>query len=329
MHGSELPEAIAAGVGEEVLKLGSEGQLLAIASLPPLSLLTTTVADRPIVILLNAGVLHRVGPHRMHVTLARQLAQRGLISVRLDLGGIGDSPATASAGTFVESAVADVRAAMNDLERRFGAKRFVLFGLCSGADNGIAAALVDERIAGLVVLDAHSYRTRRSQLRKLAHRVTAMGTSEAALWAASTVTRTAARVVRQQALTRIGRLKARLSAEQNDGSMVEPPAPGREPPPLEIFRGQLTRLADRGVKMLAVFSGAYGDRYNHRDQIFELFPELRGRIDHEYFPAANHMFTERAAQAELLVAVTNWLARHYLRPLPALSAGSSSSSALR
>ena len=61
----------------------------------------------------------------------------------------------------------------------------------------------------------------------------------------------------------------------------------------------------------------------------DITPELRGRIDHEYFPAANHMFTERAAQAELLVAVTNWLARHYLRPLPALSAGSSSSSALR
>jgi alpha/beta superfamily hydrolase len=310
MHGSEV--IAAGGWGEEVLKLGAEGQLLAIASLP-----RTVVAERPIVILLNAGVLHRVGPHRMHVTLARQLALRGMITVRLDLGGIGDSPSTATAGTFVESAVADVRAAMTDLSRRYGAKQFAIFGLCSGADNGIAAALVDDRIAGLVLLDAHSYRTGRSRLRKITQRIAAergdggvRGALKVARWGAGL----ASRVVRQQATARLARIKARLaaSAEHDDGSMVEPPAPGREPPPLEIFRAQLNQLADRGVKMLAVFSGAYGERYNHRDQLFELFPELRGRVDHEYFPAANHMFTERTAQADLLVAVTNWLARHFL-----------------
>jgi dienelactone hydrolase len=301
MHGSE---AIAAGVWEEVTRLGADGQLVGIVSHP-----SPVVADRPIVILLNAGVLHRVGPHRMHVTLARQLAQRGLLAVRLDLGGLGDSPATSSAGTFTESAVADVRAAMTDLSRRFGASRFVLFGLCSGADNGLATALEDPRVAALVLLDPHSYRNRRSQLRKLARRVTSMGGASAvARWGAGT----AARLVRQRASATLGRLKARLSSGEGGGAFEAPPAQGREPPPLPVFRAQLGQLVGRGVKILAVFSGAYGDRYNHRDQLFELFPELRGHLDHEYFPAANHMFTELAAQADLLVAVTSWLTRHFL-----------------
>lgn len=298
-HGSE---AIAGRVWEEVARLGNEGQLLGIVSNPP-----RLHAERPIVILLNAGVLHRVGPHRLHVSLARQLAQRGLLAVRLDLGGLGDSPATSIAGTFTESAVADVRAAMTDLSNRFGARRFVIFGLCSGADNGLAAALEDERIAGLVLLDPHSYRTRRSQLRKIAQRVTAMGNPvTVARWGLDT----AARVVRQQAAARLARLRARL-ARGGEGAEAEPPAQGREAPPPDIFRERLTQLADRGVKLLAVYSGAYGDRYNHRDQLFELFPELRGRIDHEYFPTANHMFTELAVQGALLTVVTTWLGRHF------------------
>ncbi len=314
MHGSE---AIAAGVWEEVAKLGSDGQLVGIVSHP-----SPVVAERPIVLVLNAGVLHRVGPHRLHVILARQLAQRGLLTVRLDLGGLGDSPASSSVGSFTESAVADVRAAMTDLERRFGASRFAIFGLCSGADNGLAAALEDPRIAALVLLDPHSYPTRRSQLRKLAKRISSMssagGASAVARWGVST----AARLVRQQTSLRVARLKARLADQGGVAPMVDPPAQGREPPPPDVFRAQLTALADRGVKMLAVFSGAYGDRYNHRDQLFELFPELRGRIDHEYFPDANHMFTERGAQTDLLVAVGNWLARHYLSsPTPLLGAG--------
>ena len=43
----------------------------------------------------------------------------------------------------------------------------------------------------------------------------------------------------------------------------------------------------------------------------ELFPELRGRMDHVYFPDANHTFTELAAQRELIATVTAWIARRF------------------
>jgi dienelactone hydrolase len=287
MHGCE---AIVGEVWEDVARMGADGQLLGIVARP-----SQGAVDRPLVIFLNAGVLHRVGPHRIHVSLARRLAQQGLTSLRLDLGGIGDSPATGHAGTFMESAVADIRGVMTELERSHGARRFVLFGLCSGADNGLAAALQDERIVGLVLLDPHSYPTRRSQLRKISKRAIALGSARAvATWGLALVAR---------------RVKTRWAARR-DGAAAESSG-GREPPPQETMRANLRTLVDRGVKILALYSGATDDRYNHRDQLFELFPELRGRIDHEYFPAANHMFTELTAQAALMSRVTTWVTRHF------------------
>ena len=48
-------------------------------------------ADRPAVIMTNAGTVHRIGPHRLYVDLARELAELGFTVLRMDLSGIGDS----------------------------------------------------------------------------------------------------------------------------------------------------------------------------------------------------------------------------------------------
>jgi len=89
------------------------------------------------------------------------------------------------------------------------------------------------------------------------------------------------------------------------------PSGKREAPPLPIYRAQLTQLVDRGVRILAIFSGIHGAGYNHPEQLFEWFPALRGRIDHAYFSDANHTFTELAVQAELVDTVTRWMAKNF------------------
>ena len=93
-------------VSETVLPISHDNHLVAVLSRPALA------RDRPAVIILNAGVLHRVGPHRLHVALARRLAARGLPALRIDLAGVGDSPGRGDGGSFRASAVADTRAAM-------------------------------------------------------------------------------------------------------------------------------------------------------------------------------------------------------------------------
>ena len=60
------------------------------------------VTAPPTVVLLNAGIVHRVGPNRMHVLLARALAAAGISSLRFDMSGIGDSPSRPEATTPLE-----------------------------------------------------------------------------------------------------------------------------------------------------------------------------------------------------------------------------------
>ncbi|KAB2882946.1 MAG: hypothetical protein F9K40_23225, partial [Kofleriaceae bacterium] len=144
---------------ERAMALGAEANLIGILSGPALPAASPSRTPRPVVIFLNAGVLHRVGPHRLHVNLARRLAARGISSLRLDLSGIGDSRSVPGSLSFRQSAVADTRAAMDQLGAELGARRFILFGLCSGADNALATAEVDPRVTGIIVLDPPAYVT--------------------------------------------------------------------------------------------------------------------------------------------------------------------------
>jgi dienelactone hydrolase len=276
---------------DEVLRFGPEGQLVGILS-PPAG--GKALSPPPVAVLvLSAGVLHRVGPHRFHVALTRRLAERGLPALRIDLGGIGDSTASTDAISFWESAVADTRVAMTGLTEAYGVRRFVLFGICAGADNSLSTALVDDRVAGIVLVDPAAYATQRSRLRELRRLAQLGGASEALRWAAR---RTRARV-RQE-------LEQRRRGD-------EPPATGRRYPPRETFRANLGTLADRGVGVLAVYAGIHAEYYNDADQLYELFPELRGRVDRAYFPEANHTFTQLEDQAALLDVTERWITSRY------------------
>jgi hypothetical protein len=291
-------------VKERAVALGAEGNLIGLMSEPALPPVPAVV--RPVVLFLNAGVIHRVGPHRLHVNLARRLAERGITSLRLDLSGIGDSRSVPGSLSFRQSSVADTRVAMDFLEAELGATRFVIFGLCSGADNALATADVDARVTGLVLLDAPAYVTRQAQARLLAARVGAFdGAPDALAWGAG--------VVGRRVRAGLERLLGNAAASEADSDEY---TGGRKLPPAEVFRAQLAALVDRKVAVFTVYSGALGVRYNHEDQVFELFPELRGKIDRAFFPGANHMFTELVEQRALMQAVLDWLERACRPPAP-------------
>jgi Serine aminopeptidase, S33 len=271
---------------EQVARLGRDGNVVGIRSDPPRAAGDPAPA-RPAVILLNAGVLHRVGPHRLHVNLARRLAEAGFPALRLDLSGIGDSDGVPGDLTFRESAVADTRAAMDQLADSLQAPSFILFGLCSGADNSLATAAADPRVAGVVLVDPPAYATVRSLLRRAFRPLPSPG-SLASL------------------ATGVLRL-----ARQRFGSGPSGPEGGRQLPAPAEFGAMLQRLADRDVKILALYSGIHGERYNAPDQLFEAFPALRGRLDLAWLPHANHVFTLGAHQQELITLVTGWCVRRF------------------
>lgn len=285
-------------LAEEIVRFGSEDALLGVVTVASRHGAERDNA-RPAVLISNAGVIHRVGPHRMNVVLARQFAKAGFAAMRYDVGGLGDSKATRGDLSFRDRSVADTRAAMDLIQRTRGIDRFVLFGLCSGADNGLATALVDPRVTGLMMVDPYTYVTARAQARKLETKLRTLGSARRiAEWGLSV----GARVVKNK-LEQVQRAK---ESEQQQETQE-----GREAPPKEVFGDWLKQLLDRRVSILALYSGALRERYNHEDQLFEVFPELRGRVDREWFPEANHTFTPRAAQSRLVNVATDWLTRRF------------------
>ena len=104
-------------------------------------------------ICITAGLLHHVGPHRMHVLLARSLTRRGISTLRFDLSGIGDSSVRSDDLPAQEVPVQEINDAIDELESR-GFKRFILFGICSGAVHAVKAAAGNPKIAGIILVNS-------------------------------------------------------------------------------------------------------------------------------------------------------------------------------
>jgi pimeloyl-ACP methyl ester carboxylesterase len=121
-------------------------------------------------VLLNAGLLHRVGPGRLYVSLARALSGLGFPVLRVDLFARGDSAITPDAvrDSTEEENYADIKLF---IDARFGEVPVVLGGLCSGADNAIRLAIRHDEVVGLILLDPICFKTRGFALRQSLHRL--------------------------------------------------------------------------------------------------------------------------------------------------------------
>ncbi len=159
---SVLSAGVAGGetVLERPLEFGPSGRLFGILSGPKPG---NGPPGEVGAILTSVGAMHRIGPGRFYVSLARALAQSGVPTLRFDLSGLGDSganPAAAENTLYLPSAADDVKAAMDHLEAQHGIRRFLLVGLCSGAYAAYTAARRDPRTAGLVVVNMPSFEWR-------------------------------------------------------------------------------------------------------------------------------------------------------------------------
>ena len=116
--------------------------------------------DRPALVFLNVGGNHHVGPHRMNVELARELAALGYLTFRFDVAGLGDSPAvpgTRENRIYTKDSIADVKSAMALMGEMRRTSRFVLVGLCSGSYLVYHTAIDDARVVGQVLLSPYAF----------------------------------------------------------------------------------------------------------------------------------------------------------------------------
>ncbi len=239
-------------------------------------------------LLFNAGVIHRIGPHRLNVKLARGLAEDSVASLRFDLSGLGDSRPPSGSASYTEQAVIDLRAAMDFVERQYGRKRFVIFGICSGAVNAQRAALADTRVAGIFMLDGFWYMSRWTRL--------------ALLWSRL-------RAHTPMSLLRRLLLPKRKAADPDASKKVEIFATdGSGNPPKPQFAEEMDRLTARGVDTCFLYSGSVDHLVSYQGQLRDAFPGAkfirRSRI--ERHPDLDHTAMTQHSQKKIVALVRGW-----------------------
>jgi alpha-beta hydrolase superfamily lysophospholipase len=156
----QLPLSVA---GTPVVELpvqvdtGTGSSLVGVLAMPAAA---GVARQRTAVLMLNSGAVHDIGPNRLWVRLARQWAARGLVVLRVDIAGIGDSPARPGAEenvVYSPHALQDVAAALAYLRDQAGADACHLVGLCSGAYHSLKAAVAGHPVASALIINPLTY----------------------------------------------------------------------------------------------------------------------------------------------------------------------------
>ncbi|KIG03785.1 alpha/beta fold hydrolase [Caballeronia concitans] len=119
----------------------------------------------PVFLLANTASSSRVGDSRLSVRIARDLARRGIASLRFDARGRGDSPAmpgatqsdTPYSRIYNPIATQDTAAAARWLSRQ-GYKSIFSFGICSGAYHALKAAVMETAITGVIAVNIPTFK---------------------------------------------------------------------------------------------------------------------------------------------------------------------------
>lgn len=243
-------------------------------------------ARRTALILLNPGLLRRTGPFRLYVQLARRLAAQGFVVLRFDQSGLGDSQL--SSRVSAQRKREDIVAAMDMVARETGVDRFVLGGLCSGADDAFNIAPIEPRVAGVILLDGVSYPTRGHWLRHYLPR----------LFDPARVLRFLRR--------RLGKAAAGTVAGAGNEDLRDFPSRA------EATR-RLESLDERGVHALLLYTGGAAYYHNHRRQARECFGKVMRspRMNTDYWAECDHTFYVREHREKLFARVTEWMSTRF------------------
>jgi pimeloyl-ACP methyl ester carboxylesterase len=277
---------------EEPLQFGEGGRLFGILTLP--SVPARSAQELPVFVVLSAGLLHRVGPYRLHVRLARELAQIGFPSLRVDLAGTGDSPPRPGL-TSQQSVAADFEEILAVLESRLGRLPLVLAGLCTGADNAVKLTLEEPRVVGMVLLDPICFPDRGFRARGLL--VKYMNPARYIEW-----------------LKRRFKALMRPHGKNLEHNISPDGFAFRDLPTRDELRAAIESIRERGGHVLSIFT-QYAIRYYNRtgqlgrvlgvDGYDQVCTEL-------FWPQAEHTYKLELHRRRLTEEIKTW-ASHYSR----------------
>jgi len=273
---------------ERVVQFGPGKCLVGITAQPA----ETSDGDKPAVVILNTGTIHRVGHHRMYVSMSRKLARAGHTVLRFDFSGLGDSAPHSSGQPLLRSNLSDIRSALDWLETTLKVSRVILIGLCSGADHAILYGHSDPRVAGLVLIDPYIPTTARYFIDYISRRMDLKSwrqfnfrKSKLMRLLLERLSRGLYRETGPQHLTFQG-LDARASLEQ-------------------VYHA----TAQARVQLLVICTGLHhAPRQTYREQFINAFDAVSfdDTLRLEFFEDADHTFSSARCRDELNDLVVGW-----------------------
>ncbi len=252
----------------------------------------------PAVLFVNMGVNVHSGHGRQTTRLARTLARGGVMSLRMDLRGAGDSASRPDGDLpfYRHDAVGDVRAAVDELVRS-GAGPIIAAGTCNGAYLAFHALCEDPRIGGAILVNLYCFDW------SLTHGGVPYGAMpvrhgaaylamlrDGATWRRILIGNTSA-VTIGAALVR--RIVTRLASR-----IRRTPAAGALPLPIAV---RIASVRQRGARLSLLYSaGDLGlvDLRLHLGSLDQAAAILGERV--QIVPAADHSFSAEPAQDLLL-----------------------------
>ena len=274
-------------MNERAVRVGSPAPLVGVITDPD-----DFQSSKPAVLILNSGLMHHIGTCRLSVKLARSLANSGLLSIRFDFSSIGDSEPRRGSKAFQESAPHEAIEVMDYLNKKRGINKFILFGLCSGADVAYDTALLDNRVVGIAQIDPYCYRTPRYYFNHYRKRLV-----DSDSW-------------KNFISKKIQLLVNKKSKEEGqDEAFFEKITSPRIFPPLNDIAAGLNKLVDRRVHLNILFTGGEY-HYNYSDQYRD---SLKGKVFFDdllslnYYQKSGHIITQPKYQKLVVDGITQWV----------------------
>jgi len=158
---------------ETVVTIDSENSLFGILTTPTLS----TGTKNQIVLFPNTGAAHHAGPNRIHVDVARILAENEVATLRFDLSNLGESSQNYEIDPpqeFPSTAAIDINTVINYVQNKLNYKNITLCGISAGAHNVYHAVLESESryIDSLILINPDTFYWNPEQTKKPIQNVT-------------------------------------------------------------------------------------------------------------------------------------------------------------
>ena len=266
-------------MNEFVHQFGEQNRLVGIASKPYDNSRKTGF------IILNSGLLAKAGAFRFSVELARELQEKGFYTFRFDFGGIGDSETGLSSETFIERANHEILKAMDLMQQTYKIEQFVIGGLCSAADCALQIAAIDERVKGLLLIDAPAYKTLKYHLCHQMNRVL----------------RTIYAFDLKRWLNLFGKLGQSTPYKKSTLNF-------RIFPSQQDMTHKLNQYLDAEMKMFFAYTGGSSSYFNHTQQFYDMFPSLDfgDLTELHYLPKSDHLSILKRDRHKLITLISRW-----------------------